>query len=152
MFRAAWLITGLILATALGACGEAGTKPAVDSLDPVTGRWYSDAQVQLGRQVFLQHCADCHAESAQGLVMDWRTKQADGAFPPPPLNGTAHAWHHPLSVLRQTIDEGGVALGGKMPAFGTVLAEADKYAAIAYFQHFWTDETYQSWLTMGGIN
>lgn len=116
------------------------------------GRWYTAAQVETGARVFQQHCAQCHGEQAQGLSSDWRKTLADGSFPPPPLNGTAHAWHHPRSVLLQVVNQGGAEFGGKMPAFADVLEEEQKLAAIAFFQNYWTDETYAQWLQMGGMN
>jgi mono/diheme cytochrome c family protein len=119
--------------------------------DAETGRWYSSELLGQGQQVFSQNCASCHGEQAQGLEANWRQRLADGSLPPPPLNGTAHAWHHPLSVLVQVISDGGIALGGKMPAFDEILSEEQKRAAIAYFQSFWSDEIYQQWLQMGGV-
>ncbi|MFN3162747.1 MAG: c-type cytochrome [Pseudohongiellaceae bacterium] len=120
--------------------------------DVTTGRWYSQAQVESGAGIFQQHCASCHGREAEGLVADWRARQADGSLPPPPLNGSAHAWHHPLPVLLQVINDGGAPYGGKMPAFAEQLSATEKRAAIAYFQDFWDDEIYQQWLQMGGIN
>ncbi|MGB0712589.1 MAG: thioredoxin fold domain-containing protein, partial [Gammaproteobacteria bacterium] len=68
-----------------------------------------------------------------------------GKYPPPPLNGTAHAWHHSLDVLRRQIRLGGVPLGGAMPPFQDTLSAAQIDAAIAYFQSKWTDEVYGIW-------
>ncbi|MEX2131184.1 MAG: cytochrome c, partial [Pseudohongiellaceae bacterium] len=109
-------------------------------------------QLIQGSAVFANHCAPCHGANAEGLAENWRIRLPDGTFPAPPLNGTAHAWHHPLTVLLQTIDQGGLALGGTMPAFEGILSDEDKLAAIAYFQQFWSNEIYQSWLEMGGVN
>lgn len=115
-------------------------------------RWNSAEQVVLGREVFTQHCAVCHGAQAQGTAGDWREKLADGSFPPPPLDGSAHAWHHPQEILLRVIDYGGEAMGGKMPAFIDVLENDEKLAAVAYFQSFWTDDIYQQWMQMGGTN
>lgn len=115
-------------------------------------RWYEGDQVVLGREVFTQNCAVCHGAQAQGIYGDWREKLDDGSFPPPPLNGSAHAWHHPQEILLRVIDYGGEAMGGKMPAFIDVLEQDEKLAAIAYFQSFWDDEIYQQWKQMGGTN
>jgi mono/diheme cytochrome c family protein len=115
-------------------------------------RWYAPEAVNHGREVFTQNCAVCHGAQAQGTAGDWREKLDDGSFPPPPLNGSAHAWHHPQEILLRVIDYGGEAMGGKMPAFIDVLDQSEKEAAIAYFQSFWSDEIYQQWMQMGGIN
>ena len=117
---------------------------------PVAGRWYSVEQVQTGSKVFQDHCAQCHGAQAQGVTADWRARLEDGSFPPPPLNGSAHAWHHPLSVLLQMINLGGVPLGGQMPAFANHILDREKLAAIAYFQSFWNDDVYGNWEQMGG--
>lgn len=148
-----WSRTTLLLGIVLAGCGEpADTATTNSPSNPEFTRWYNSSQVEQGRQVFMTHCASCHGQSAEGLAEDWRQRLPDGSFPPPPLNGTAHAWHHPLSVLLQVINEGGVPLGGRMPAFATTLSDAEKLSAVAYFQQFWTDDIYQAWLQMGGTN
>lgn len=143
------LLILLSLTLTLVSCGEDTASP---ELQITTERWYTPAQVAQGADVFAANCAECHGELAQGLVADWRQKLDDDSFPPPPLNGTAHAWHHPRAVLLQVINEGGAELGGKMPGFATVLDENEKLAAIAYIQSLWGDEIYSKWLLMGGIN
>ncbi len=129
---------------ALAGCGE--PEPSVP------GRWYSERQVAAGAAVFAAHCAECHGGRAQGAPGDWRRRLDDGGFPPPPLDGSAHAWHHPLSVLLAVIDDGGEALGGRMPGFGRTLGEAERLAAVAYFQSFWDEATYGDWERMGGVD
>ena len=116
----------------------------------VPGRWYTPSQVQQGKLVFQANCASCHGNEAQGTMLDWRKTLADGSYPPPPLNGTAHAWHHPMSVLLRTIREGGIRLGGKMPGFGQSLSEEQQLAAIAFFQSHWTEDIYKEWMSRGG--
>jgi mono/diheme cytochrome c family protein len=141
----------ITLFSLLLACGETEQQASViDSSD--TGRWYTAQQLDNGAQVFGANCAVCHGDQAQGLTADWQSRQADGAFPPPPLNGSAHAWHHPVSVLLGVIEAGGEDLGGKMPAFESVLSQDERMAAIAYFQSFWSDDTYLDWEDMGGVN
>ena len=98
----------------------------------------------MGRELYLTHCAICHGENAEATP-DWRQTDAAGNYPPPPLDGSAHAWHHPLTVLERTITEGGISLGGVMPGFGQVLDSDDAHATIAYFQSFWPDEIYAIW-------
>ena len=120
------------------------------SRNTVEGRWYTAEQVKTGGSVFQANCAVCHGAEAQGLAADWKLRTADGSFPPPPLNGTAHAWHHPRSVLVQQISRGGIPLGGKMPAFKGKLSDEEILAAIAYFQSFWPEHIYAQWQKMGG--
>ena len=122
-------------------CSE---QEAVSSNDT---RWYSPEHVALGERVFQTHCASCHGARAEATP-EWREPGLDGNYPPPPLNGSAHAWHHSLGVLKQTIADGGVPLGGVMPAFGDVLSDQEQLAAIAYFQSFWADQIYARWRQM----
>ena len=109
-----------------------------------SGRWYSAEQLDLGEQLFQQNCAGCHGANAE-LTIDWKKTDSNGQYPPPPLNGTAHAWHHALPQLKQTIQRGGVALGGVMPAFESKLNDAEIDAVISYFQSKWPADTYRKW-------
>jgi len=117
----------------------------------VGGKWYTQSQVDGGRILFEKNCAKCHGKNAQG-TSNWKQILPDGSFPPPPLNGTAHAWHHSLSVLKRTINNGGIPLGGKMPAFKDKLSESEKNEVIAFFQSHWTKEIYDAWVKRGGLN
>ena len=128
------------------------SQRSVERESQATVRWYSATQVSLGKEVFAQNCAECHGPKANGIVKDWRQRLDDGSFPPPPLDGSAHAWHHPTSMLLQVINNGGQAYGGNMPPFVDVLDYEEKLAAIAYSQSFWTDEIYSRWEQMGGTN
>lgn len=111
---------------------------------PVPGRWYAEEQVARGETLYRTHCTSCHGDDGSATD-DWRTPDADGHYPPPPLNGTAHTWHHPLDVLDDTIREGGAPFGGLMPAFGSELDKSDRAAVIAYIQSWWPEAVYRQW-------
>nr|WP_296747975.1 cytochrome c [Thioalkalivibrio sp.] len=134
------IATGVLV---LAACGDPPRE--AEHRDSDTGRWYSVEQVMLGGHVFATHCAACHGPRAEGAE-EWFRRLPDGRWPPPPLNGTAHAWHHPLWQLRQQIREGSDPEHGDMPGFAEVLSDAEIDAAIAWFQSFWLDEIYAAWL------
>jgi len=70
---------------------------------------------------------------------------SNGNYPPLPLNGTAHAWHHDISVLKITIREGGVPPGGTMPPFKDRLSDSEVDSVIAYFQSKWSNKLYTNW-------
>ena len=137
-------LVGVAAVLTLTACG--------DSEETVPGRWYTQSQVSAGKELFQANCGVCHGMEAEGTVADWRKTLADGSYPPPPLNGSAHAWHHPLSQLKRTIQQGGAPYGGKMPGFGRRLDDDQQLAAIAFFQSKWTAEIYAAWLARGGLN
>lgn len=108
-------------------------------------RWYPGEFVLHGSRVYQTHCESCHGVNATGASKDWRKRKPDDQFPPPPLNGTGHAWHHSLPVLLQTISSGSIDQGGEMPAFKDSLTTDERLSVVAYFQQFWPDEIYASW-------
>lgn len=126
-----WTFLGLLLVAG-------GASAAEDE------RWYSSEQVQRGERLFQQNCAACHGRNAEATP-NWKQTDADGNYPPPPLNGSAHAWHHDLEILRRTIRQGGVPLGGVMPAFEEQLSAAEIDSVIAFFQSRWPDDVYSKW-------
>ena len=137
--RSISILVSLVTTILLAGCGGDVVHETT-----VSGRWYTAAQVAEGSGLFQSHCSVCHGESA-AATEDWRTTNDEGVYPPPSLNGTAHAWHHPMSVLEQTIAAGGVPLGGVMPGFRETLDDNEARATIAYFQSFWPDDIYERW-------
>ncbi len=132
-------ITGLLLA----GC-DALTSNASDN------RGSNPEQLAMGDRVFQENCQECHGIKARGSVREWQKRQPDGSLPAPPLNGTAHAWHHNDKVLLRTINQGGIALGGTMPAFNGQLSGDEKLAVLAYIKSLWPDELYQAWRERNG--
>lgn len=140
------MIIGLgLLATACSNDDKAGSTPIQPQAK--VERNLDTAQIQRGSKIFEQNCAKCHGDQAQGDP-DWRHRDASGMFPPPPLDGSAHSWHHPLSVLRAVIWNGSPQGQGRMPAWGGKLSEQDVDDVIAWFQAKWPDEVYEAWYGM----
>jgi mono/diheme cytochrome c family protein len=110
-------------------------------------RWYEPEHAEIGRQLFEVHCASCHRSGAAGAI-DWQKPDDKGLTRPPPLNGTAHAWHHPLADLYRQIMRGSPPGVGNMPGFRGSLSRGEALAIIAYFQSLWTDEIYRAWERM----
>ncbi len=105
----------------------------------------SQSKQYLGKLTFKKNCAQCHGVQGEGLNKDWKKRQANGMFPPPPLNGTAHTWHHSPESLMNTIDNGGVKLGGWMPAFKDQLNTTEKQAVLDYIYDLWPEEIQQKY-------
>ncbi len=140
-----------VMVAVSSGCGQEGAKPplttdsAYASGEKVSSdRWYRHDQVIRGEPLFQTHCAVCHREDASGTP-NWRQADAAGNFPPPPLNGTAHTWHHPLEVLRRTVRIGGIPLGGSMPAFESQLNAEQIDDILAWVQSHWSDRIYALW-------
>ena len=100
----------------------------------------SGSMVLLGEKIYNKNCLSCHGPKGQGLAKDWKVKDENGNYPAPPLNGTAHTWHHSPEQLLYTINRGGVEMGGQMPAFEKRLTEEEKKALIEYMYSLWPKE------------
>lgn len=143
--RVGWgfVIGGVLLLSACGDGKEIGGMPV-----PVApSRQYDATQLRLGKQTFQQHCASCHGEQAQGDAQ-WRKRDAKGDYPPPPLNGSGHAWHHSTEVLRGMILNGSPQGRGNMPAWKGKLNEEKIDAIIAWIQSIWPQPVYDTWYEM----
>ena len=140
-----------IAALLLAACDQSPKQSAAGTAKKETfvaasteGRWYSAEQVERGNAIFQAQCASCHKPDASGTP-NWKEVDNKGKYPPPPLNGTAHAWHHSLSVLRRVVKKGGLPLGGTMPAFEGKLSAQQIDDALSFVQSHWSDEVYATW-------
>ena len=100
----------------------------------------SDSAALSGEAIYNINCASCHGPNGRGLAEDWKVKDANGNYPAPPLNGTAHTWHHSPAQLLYTINKGGTEMGGQMPAFEERLTEEEKKALIDYMYSLWSKE------------
>jgi mono/diheme cytochrome c family protein len=116
----------------------------IGDITPTQPPWYSAEQVSQGEGLYSEHCSSCHGKQAEGTKA-WKTADENGHLPPPPLDGGAHTWHHPKSLLQQTILEGGAKLGGVMPPFADKLSADEADAIIAWLQSRWPTDIYYSW-------
>jgi mono/diheme cytochrome c family protein len=130
----------------VAACGEKGGNTAMMSGGDASQQM-DFAQVSKGARLYQKNCAECHGASGQGNA-NWRQRDADGMFPPPPLNGTGHTWHHPKEVLYDVITNGSPKGMGKMPAWRDKLSDEEIEAVIAWFQSRWPDQIYSAWYRM----
>lgn len=130
----------------LSACSDEATT-LEQSEETVTGREVDFAKVSRGGRLYQQNCAECHGRAGQGAV-NWRQRGADGMFPPPPLNGTGHAWHHPKRMLHYVIANGSPGSQGNMPAWRDRLSDQDIDDIIIWFQSKWPDQVYAAWQRM----
>ena len=146
------LLRGCIIACAIitAGCEEANqseTRSLKDILNQNTERVvrnFDPTQIQRGEIIFQANCENCHGKKAAGTT-DWRKPGADGRFPPPPLNGTAHAWHHSTAVLKKTILKGGPPEFSSMPAWEDKLTEQQVDDVVVWIKSLWPDEIYATW-------
>jgi len=138
------LVVTTSLALFLTACSD-DSNVNNKEVKRVEGRWYTSAQLIRGKKVFKNNCAVCHGSEGQGLTKNWQKALPDGKFPAPPLNGSAHSWHHSKGLLLQTLNNGGIPLGGSMPAFKDKLTDKEKEAVLAHVMSLWPEEVYSIW-------
>ncbi|HEX9180499.1 MAG TPA: cytochrome c [Burkholderiales bacterium] len=137
--RTAPLAFALVL---LAACGD--DHPATSS-PGTAGRQLDPVRVARGEGLYNSHCAVCHGLRGSGLPGDWRKTGPEGKYPPPPLDDSAHAWHHPTEVLRRVILKGSPPGMGNMPAWEGKLTERQIDDVVAYIKSLWSDEVYARW-------
>lgn len=140
------LLAGLFL----GACDKP-SEPAVPQARQVADaalheRGLDPVQVARGRVVYDRHCAECHGAHGKGQPGDWRVRNADGSYPPPPLDETAHAWHHPTAALLESVREGSPPGTGNMPAWKDTLSGQQMQDVVAYITSLWPEPVYRIWL------
>jgi mono/diheme cytochrome c family protein len=138
-------LAGALLAVlALTACER--TPSGTDAGPP--DRYQDAQQIARGQAVYTQHCMACHGTDGKGPPGDWRIRDADGRFPPPPLDDSAHAWHHPTAALLETVRDGSPGGQGNMPAWNGTLSEQAMQDVVAYIKSLWSDPVYQLWWKM----
>lgn len=130
---------------AVAACsGGALSSPAIPTpaLAPLPAL---DAdRIVRGRQIYLQNCASCHGQNAEG-VPNWQQPDARGNLPPPPHDDAGHTWRHSDGQLAEIIRDGLRDPFNKtpeltMPPFRDRLGDDDIAALIAYFKSLWSPE------------
>lgn len=105
-----------------------------------------DADLQAGRDLYVEHCAACHGADLQGQP-DGRSPDETGIYPAPPHDETGHTWHHDDATLIDYITRGGqaflddmnVAFTSGMPGFGSVLDEHEIEAILDYIKSTWPE-------------
>lgn len=138
-------ITVLVL-----GCGDSAPlralsgKPQINSKTSLVERSFDPTQIKRGEAVYVANCVGCHGPNGAGTP-DWRKPNADGKYPPPPLDGTAHAWHHSTEVLKKTILQGTPPEIGSMPAWEGKLTEQQVDDVIVWIKSLWPDEVYDIW-------
>ena len=96
-----------------------------------------------GMELYTNNCVSCHMENLVGNP-DWKSGvDEDGQRLPPPLNGTAHTWHHSPDQLFQVIRYGYKKFDpnykGKMLG-NEDLSEDDVWSILAYIKSLWPEE------------
>ncbi|MGM0678517.1 MAG: c-type cytochrome [Pseudomonadota bacterium] len=145
------VVIGIIGSLGLTGCDNPGStnnqsqaSQSASTKDTVPPRNEDMQQILRGGRLYQQNCAVCHGRLAQG-TSNWRQRDEEGKFPPPPLDGSAHTWHHPTAQLIEIIENGTLDRGGNMPAWKDVLSKRDIKDVLAWIKAQWPDEIYARW-------
>jgi mono/diheme cytochrome c family protein len=124
-------------------------EPAPSTTAPVAqpinlaARKLDPEKIKRGEAVYRANCASCHGANGEATP-GWRTPGADGRYPPPPLDGSAHAWHHSTETLEKMIREGSPGPGG-MPPWDGKLTNQQIDDVIVWMKSLWPDDVYEVW-------
>jgi mono/diheme cytochrome c family protein len=131
-------------ATPEPALTKPADKPKQKLQDVVIVRKLDSEKVQRGKIIYQTNCANCHGQNGESKP-GWRKVGADGKYPPPPLNGDAHTWHHSTETLTKTIREGSPPEIGNMPGWGDKLTDGEIDDVIVWITSIWPAEVYGIW-------
>jgi mono/diheme cytochrome c family protein len=101
-------------------------------------------KVKRGEVIYEANCATCHGPKGESTP-GWKKQGADGKYPPPPLNGSAHTWHHSTETLEKMIREGSPSGMGGMPAWGDKLTDQEINDVTVWITSLWPDKEYNAW-------
>ncbi len=115
----------LIAVAALFALNRPGARGANSSNAAVQASSVSPEVLEAGAEYYQTNCAVCHGVGGEG--------NAQAGIPAPPLNGSAHSWHHADDQIIGLIRNGGVV----MPAVGADWSDEQVHAVLAHVKNWW---------------
>lgn len=115
-----------------------------------SSRQIPNAQFEMGKRVYGEHCASCHGANGEGKYpSSWKQPDTNGLLDAPPHNAEGHTWHHADGLLFDIIKNGLIATGfHPMPAFKEQLTDEEISAVIAYLKLWWTPDQVEIQATM----
>lgn len=99
--------------------------------------------LKLGREVYGQHCADCHGEQGQGVPLSGRTGPGAPLAYPALAGNRAVTQASPLNALRMVLVGGyapstaGNPRPWGMPPLGPTLSDTEVAAVVSYIRQSW---------------
>jgi S-disulfanyl-L-cysteine oxidoreductase SoxD len=115
--------------------------PVAPPAAPLVADAGDPATVALGEKLYLGHCASCHGHYRQGQPL-WQIIDAYAGRRAPALDDTGDIWRRSDAALFHMTKYGRFAAAPRgavsfMPAFGSVLADNQILAIIAFIKARW---------------
>ena len=109
----------------------------------------SHAQLEAGFVLYRAHCAACHGAFLGGAP-GWRNDPKLA----PALNDAGHAFNHSDLELFRRVAQGVRDNEGRitMPAFGSVLSDAEIVTLLSYIAAWWPDAVLRSRMAPGWVD
>ncbi len=121
------------LAFVLGAVTIVGLVVALFSWPGASsGGLTASAKPEHGKALYQKYCVSCHGPNGQG-EFNWMNRDR-GA---PPLDSSAHAWHHEDAQLVSFILDK-PAPDSRMPPWRGILSRDDAIDIVAYIKTLWS--------------
>ncbi len=102
-----------------------------------TGKAPDPASAERGAKLYKKYCVSCHGVKAIGEQIPPPMLRSPDYFPAPPLDDTAHAWHHSDENLVKTILEGSPRTK-RMPAWKVTMTKKQVEDVVAYIKSLWS--------------
>lgn len=110
-----------------------GRTVVPDYQDPVV--------IGAGGNLYAKNCAVCHGVNAQGENPQQRMggEKPPNSYWAPALNGSAHAWHHPPTMLFNIVKKGSPVENSPMRGWKGQMSDGEIHSVLAYMQSLWPD-------------
>lgn len=90
-----------------------------------------------GERLYNEYCVACHGVDGVGQTLGSANAPSDRSKLAPALDFSAHAWHHDDEQLIETILEGGIERGGRMPGLKSLLSRENARELVVYMKALW---------------
>jgi len=132
MFTSARWRRHLMTIAAITVVAVAFAGLIIGQIRPSSRSLTASAEPLRGKQLYDQFCAACHGAAGRGAP-GWRYQERAA----PPLDSSAHAWHHEdEQLLDMILDK--PAPDSLMPAWRGVLTRENALDVVAYIKSLWS--------------
>ncbi len=134
------ILLGLFLTSAYDFVGSTPTPSAsLFGNEDIPPPPLNPQKVAQGQELYNQYCAACHGINGEGQS-DWKIRNEDGSYKPPPHDTTGHTWHHSDDLLLEIVTQGSDFPQSQMPTFGKQLSDEEVEAILEYIKTWWGSE------------